>query len=69
LINKKVDEGLNLSIYKENWNSAVTLSNLSFWDERRPALCRKCNQKSVTQKPYIDGVIIDLISNALIPYY
>jgi hypothetical protein len=68
-VREMVDEDFNHIVKKEKWNIVAALSKLSFWDERRPVLCRKCNPKSSTSKTFIDGEIIDIINKSVIPYY
>ncbi len=66
-VTERVDEEFNINIYNENWASAAIQSNLSFCDERRLGLCRQNNSKSITTGNYIEGAIIDLISNTFTP--
>jgi hypothetical protein len=66
-VTERVDEEFNFNIYNEDWASAEIQSNLPFYEKCRLGLCRPNNSKSLTSRNYVEGTIIDLISNTFTP--
>lgn len=66
-VTERVDEEFNIDIYNENWVSAEIQSNLPFCEKWRLGLCRQNSSKGLTSRNYVEGAIIDLISNTFTP--